>query len=210
MILGYNNPNAIRKKACSLFHKGLNKEVLIKTSKELIEENGMSAFSMRALAEKLGVKTASLYAHIKSMDALFTEVGLSALNDQKTAQLAAIEGKDGDAAVFALAESYRTFAKNHAALYQFIMQMPMSKDETLQTAAVMTAEPSLQVLQGCSISGERRMHWQRVLRGVMHGFVSQEASGYFSHYPVDLEESYRLAIQCVIDGLHKEAAQNER
>ena len=28
--------------------------------------------------------------------------------------------------------------------------------------------------------------------GVMHGFVSQEASGYFSHYPVDLEESYRL------------------
>ena len=28
------------------------------------------------------------------------------------------------------------------------------------------------------IGEERRMHWQRVLRGVMHGFVSQEASGY--------------------------------
>ena len=165
---------------------------------------------MRALAEKLGVKTASLYAHVASMDALFTEVGLSALHDQKVAQLAAIEGKDGDAAVFALAESYRTFAKAHAALYQLIMQMPMGKDETLRAAAAMTAEPSMQVLQGYSIGEERRMHWQRVLRGVMHGFVSQEASGYFSHYPVDLEESYRLAIQCVIDGLHKEAAQNER
>lgn len=46
--------------------------------------------------------------------------------------------------------------------------------------------------------------------GVMHCFVSQEASGYFSHYPVDLEESYRLAIGCVIDGLHKEAEQHER
>ena len=59
----------------------------------------MSAFSMRALAEKLGVNTASLYAHIKSMDALFTQVGLSALNDQKAAQLAAIQGKTGDSAV---------------------------------------------------------------------------------------------------------------
>ena len=210
MILGYNNPNVIRKKACHLFHKGLNKEVLIEASKELIEENGVAAFSMRALAEKLGVKTASLYAHVASIDALFTEVGLSALNDQKIAQLVAIEGKEGDAAVFALADSYRAFAKAHAALYQLIMQMPMGKDETLRIAASMTAEPSMQVLQGYPIDEERRMHWQRVLRGVMHGFVSQEASGYFSHYPVDLEESYRLAIQCVVDGLHKEAAQNER
>ena len=54
------------------------------------------------------------------------------------------------------------------------------------------------------------MHWQRILRGVMHGFVSQEAAGYFSHFPVNLEESYHLAIQCVIDGLNKEATANER
>lgn len=193
-----------------MFHKGLNKEALIEVSKELIEEKGMAAFSMRALAERLGVKTASLYAHIESMDALFTEVGLSALNDQRSAQLAAIEGKDGDATVFALAESYRAFAKAHAALYQLIMQMPMGKDEMLRTAAAMTAEPSMRVLQSYPIGEERKMHWQRVLRGVMHGFVSQEASGYFSHYPVDLEESYRLAIRCVIDGLHKEVAQDER
>lgn len=193
-----------------MFHKGLSKKAVVEASKELIEENGIAAFSMRALAEKLGVKTASLYAHVASMDALFTEVGLSALHDQKAAQLAAIEGKDGDAAILALAESYRAFAKAHAALYQLIMQMPMGKDETLRSAAAMTAEPSMQVLQGYSIGEERRMHWQRVLRGVMHGFVPQEASGYFAHYPVDLEESYRLAVQCVIDGLHKEAARNER
>lgn len=141
------------------------------------------------------------------MDALFTEIGLSALRDQKAAQLAAIEGKDGDAAVFALAESYRTFVKAHAALYQRIMQ---GRDETLRAAAAMTAEPSMQILRGYPITEERRMHWQRVLRGMMHGFVSQEASGYFSHYPVDLEESYRLAIQCVIAGLPREAEQNER
>lgn len=142
-----------------MFHKGLNKEVLIEVSKELIEENGIAAFSMRALAERLGVKTASLYAHIESMDVLFTEVGLSALNDQKAAQLAAIEGKDGDAAVFALAERYRTFAKAHAALYQLIMQMPMGRNETLRAAAAMTAEPSMQVLRSYPIPDDRRMHW---------------------------------------------------
>ena len=107
-----------RKKGYRLFHKGLTKEILIETSKEILDEGGSAAFSMRALAEKLGVKTASLYTHIESMETLFTEVGLSVLNDQKDAQLTAIQGKTGDAAVFALAESYRIFARSHAALYQ--------------------------------------------------------------------------------------------
>ena len=193
-----------------MFHKGLTKEILIETAKEIMDESGSAAFSMRALAEKLGVKTASLYTHIESMEALFTEVGLSALNDQKEAQLTAIQGKSGDVAVFALAESYRVFAKAHAALYQLIMQMPMGQDETLKAAAAMTAEPSMLVLQAYPMPEERQMHWQRVLRGVMHGFVSQEAAGYFSHYPVEPDESYRLAIQCVVDGLHREVSSDGR
>lgn len=192
-----------------MFHKGLNKQIIIEAAKDLIEEIGFAEFSMRTLAEKLGVKTASLYTHIASMDVLVTEVGLSALNAQKTAQLAAVDGKENDAAVSALAESYREFAKEHAELYKLIMQMPTGKDETLQTAAAMIAEPSMRVLRGYPLSEERRMHWQRVLRGVMHGFVSQEASGYFSHYPVNPEESYRTAVRCVIDGLHREVLQNE-
>ncbi len=47
-----------------------------------------------------------------------------------------------------------------------------------------------------------------VLRGLMHGFISEEQAGYFSHYPVPVNESYTLAIHCVIDGLHKEEGEN--
>ncbi|MDO4386788.1 MAG: TetR/AcrR family transcriptional regulator [Clostridia bacterium] len=206
---GYNKPNTVRKEDGAMFHKGLSREALVDAAKRLVEESGAAAFSMRTLAEKLGVKAASLYAHIESMDALFTEVGLSALNDQKAAQLCAVQGKSRDQAVMALADSYRAFAKEHSELYRLIMQMPMGTNEALKTAAAMTAEPAMRVLADYRIREERRMHWQRVLRGVMHGFVSQEAAGYFSHYPVELEESYHLAVQCIIDGLHGEEASNE-
>ena len=207
--LGYNVPNGVRKKGDGMVRKGLSREVLVDAAKELIEESGVAAFSMRALAERLGVKAASLYAHIESMEVLFTEVGLSALNDQKAAQFSAIQGKVRDETVFALADSYRAFAKAHAELYRLIMQMPMGTNEALKAAAVMTTEPVMQVLARYRIDEERRMHWQRVLRGIMHGFVSQEAAGYFSHYLIDLEESYHLAVQCVINGLHEEEASNE-
>lgn len=185
-----------------MFHKGLNKEMLVEAAKHLIEEQGYASFSMRLLADKLGVKTASLYTHIESMDALITEIGLSALKEQKNFQLSAIEGKHRDDAISSLAYACRQFAKEHRELYKLIMQMPIGSNETLKNAAEAVTEPAMQVLSEYEISVEQKMHWQRVLRGITHGFISQEEYGYFSHYPVDVESSYQLAIQCLLDGLH--------
>lgn len=187
-----------------MFHKGLNKEIIIDTAKELIEQDGFQAFSMRRLAEKLNIKAASLYTHIESIEMLFTEVGLAALQDQKECLLGAVGEKHRDAAVKAVAESYRQFASEHIELYRLIMQMPLGNNETLKEAAAVTAEPFMKVLNDYNISGSRKMHWQRVLRGIMHGFISEERSGYFSHYPVSVNESYNIAVDCAIDGLHKE------
>ena len=164
---------------------------------------------MRRLAEKLSVKTASLYAHVESMDALFTEIGLSALREQRDCLLNAIGGQDGDAAVTALAESYRRFAAEHAELYKIIMQMPSGNDAVLKEAAAMIAEPFMRVLADYRLTEEQKMHWQRALRGLMHGFVSEEQAGYFSHYPVSAEESYQIAVRCMIDGLHKAAGETD-
>lgn len=187
-----------------MFHKGLNKEIVVDAAKNLIEEKGIHDFSMRLLAEKLEVKTASLYTHIESMEKLFTEVGLSALEEQRDFLMHSIGENSGDDAVFALAESYRRFAAEHTELYRLIMQMPCGDDAVLKEAAAMTVEPFMLVLGSYEISEKQKMHWQRVLRGVMHGFVSEEQSGYFSHYPVAVNESCRMAVQCVIDGLHRE------
>lgn len=191
-----------------MFHKGLNKEIIISTAKELIEENGFGGFSMRKLAERLEVKTASLYTHIESMESLFTEVGLSALKQQRDCLLESIGEKHGNSAVSALAEGYRLFALEHTELYKLIMQMPSGNDEVLKEAAAMTAEPFMRVLCDYDLSEECRMHRQRLLRAMMHGFVSEELAGYFSHYPVSVEESYKKAIACVTDGLHKEEGEN--
>ena len=191
-----------------MFHKGLNKEIIINTAKELIEREGFPAFSMRKLAEKLNVKTASMYAHIESMEALFTEIGLSALREQRDCLLNTIGEKHGDAAVMALAKGYRCFAAEHAELYRLIMQMPSGDDAVLKEAAAMTAEPFMRVLSDYELSEEQRMHWQRVLRGLMHGFVSEEQAGYFSHYQVSVEESYQIAVRCMTDGLHKEEGES--
>lgn len=192
-----------------MFHKGLDRKQITEATKTLIEECGYDQFSMRQLAEKLGIKTASLYAHVESMESLLTEVGLLALQEQKDCQLAAIAGKCRDEAVIALSDGYRRFAKGHRELYHFIMKMPIGEEEALRQAAAAVAEPAMQVLADYKLTDGQKMHWQRILRGMMHGFISEEENGYFSHYPVDVEESYHIAVRCLIDGLHAEEAKGD-
>lgn len=54
----------------------------------------------------------------------------------------------------------------------------------------------LKVLSDYDMEKSAKMHWQRVLRNIMHGFISQEKADFFSHYNVDADESYHVAFFC--------------
>ena len=183
--------------------QGLNRDSVVEASVRLVEEKGYAAFSMGELAKRLNVKTASLYNHVESLDALFTEVGLAAVSQMVASETQAIEGKKRNDALFAIAAAYRAFAKDHNELYRVIMSLQKSKNEILEKAAGQITEPIMEVISSYGLSRTEQMHWQRILRSMMHGFVAHEEAGGFSHFPVDKNESYQMAIQCVADGLQK-------
>ncbi|HJA94456.1 MAG TPA: TetR/AcrR family transcriptional regulator [Candidatus Eisenbergiella merdipullorum] len=183
--------------------QGLGKERIVQEAVELIEENGLAGFSMGELARSLNVKTASLYNHVESMDHLLEEVGFFSVSMLVDAESQAIAEKKGDAALFALAEALRTFAREHYQLYRVIMGFARQENRMLDKGAEKIIKPILRVLSDYGLSEEQQIHWQRVLRGIMYGFAAHEQAGGFSHYPADVDESYRIAIQCVVDGLHR-------
>lgn len=185
---------------------GLSKEKVVEAAAALIEQSGTAEFSMRALADSLQVKTASLYNHVESMGALMVGVCAYALQMQRDQEMEAIAGKHDQEAIFALANAYRTFAKDHRELYRLIINTAASGGEQLGGISQCIVEPFMTVLAHTALSNEEKYHWQRVLRGIIHGFVSQEDAGFFSHLPADVDESFRTAIQCYLDGL----AQAER
>lgn len=185
-----------------MYHKGLTKGIILQNAIKIIEDTGIKGFTMKLLADTLGVKTASLYKHYDNLDALITEVGLYALNTQHTKMMQAIGRKERDEAVIALAQAYRKFAKKHHALYALIMEIPTSENEILQTAVSMVTEPVVKVLKPFSLEENRMKHLQRVFRAILHGFINQERAGYFTYFTVDIEESYNLAILVFLEGVH--------
>lgn len=180
---------------------GLSKERVVEAAVALIEQFGIADFSMRALAEALNIKTSSLYNHVENMEALMIEVSAYALQMQREIELNVIQDKTKEEGIMALANAYRQFAKEHKELYWLIMNTAATGGEQLVGISQCIVEPFLKVLEYTTLIETEKIHWQRVLRGIVHGFISQEDMGFFSHLPVNIDESFQIAIQCYIDGL---------
>ena len=184
--------------------KRINKDIILTKAIEIIEKNKSSSISMRELAEALGIKTPSLYNHVKSMNELLADISHYAAAELKQIQLVAINGKQQDDALFALAAAYRRFAKEHMGLYKVTLSLPSLQGDILRQTTAEVATPIFQILSQYELCEEQSIHWQRILRSIIHGFLSQEEAGFFQHYPVDVEISYQTAIRCFLHGLHAE------
>lgn len=187
---------------------GLSKEKVVDAAIILIEHSGMAAFSMRSLADSLQIKTASLYNHVENMESLMIAVCARALQMQRDMEIDAIKEKDRGEAIFALANAYRTFASEHKELYRLIIHTAVASGDQLNEISQCIVEPFMVVLAHTTLKDEEKYHWQRVLRGIVHGFISQEDAGFFSHLPADVNKSFQTAIQCYMDGLEQAEKRN--
>lgn len=184
-----------------MVRKGLSKEKIIEAAAKLIEEKGYKFFSVRELAARLDIKAATLYYYVTNIDELSREVGLKAIAEMKDMQEEAICGKERGRALLDLAIAYRNFARRRPYLYQVVMSLPDMEKSQLVDNAGDIIQPLMRVLTMYKVSAEDRMHYQRILRSVMHGFAALESAGYFAHFPVDTEASYHLAIADIISAL---------
>lgn len=185
--------------------KGLSKELIVAEAIACIESTGQPGVSLHELARRLGVKTPSLYNHIKNTKELQYEVFRYAIEKFVANQKAATLDKRKDEAVKAFAEAYHTFAVENKGLYRLIMSIPSEDDDRAKELAIPLLETVVEILSDYGLLEETIAHWQRVFRAILHGFISEEELGYFYYYrSIDLRKSREIAVQCFLNGLHAE------
>lgn len=190
--------------------KGLSKEIIIAEAVSYIANTGQPTISMHELARRLGIKTPSLYNHIKNTRELRHEVFRYAIDQFVANQKAAIQGKQKDEAVKAFAEAYHSFATENKGLYRLIMAIPSEEDDQAKEMAIPLLSTVVEMLSDYGLAEESIAHWQRVFRAILHGFISEEDLGYFYYYTsTDLKKSREIAVQCFLDGLHAELRNEE-
>ena len=173
---------------------GLNETVVVDAAAELVNETGPGALSIAALAQRLQVKSPSLYNHINGLDGLQQKLALRGLQQLTAVMQASVMGRAGYEALVALAQAYRQFAKTQPGLYAFTLRSTEQDTPEMKAAGRAGVEVVLAVFRGYGLEGDAALHATRCLRSALHGFVSLEAGGGFG-LPLDLDVSFEHLLQ---------------
>lgn len=179
---------------------GLDRRVIVGEAAVLADARGLDFVTMANLAARLNVRVPSLYNHIECADELQRELTLFAMRGLADATARAAIGKNSAAGLLAIANAYRTFAKEHPGLYAATLRRPRAGDNEM--VAVMTGFLDVLglVLEPFKFKGDRLIHVMRGFRSIVHGFVSLEAAQGFG-FPQSTDESFEFILRLFVSGL---------
>ncbi|MGW1762781.1 TetR/AcrR family transcriptional regulator [Streptomyces sp. NPDC002073] len=175
---------------------GLTTERVVEAAAELADEIGFDRITVSALARGFGVKDASLYAHVRSLQDLRTRVATGSATAFADRIGAALAGRSGRDALAAFADAYRDFALRHPGRYAATqLRLP---PETLAASPGHTrlVELTYALFLGYDLAEPDRTDAVRLVRSTLHGFTSLEAAGGFGH-PRDPQASWGRAIEAL-------------
>lgn len=183
--------------------RGLDTQTILNAASELAEQKGIENVSLLQVAEKLGVKSPSLYNHFSGFQELSLGIAKLAINRLDDAVRNAAVGRSKDDALMAIALAYREFAKENPELYKAILRFPDYKDNSIKEAGHAVVRILYQVMESYRYSKEEIIHFVRGFRSALHGFVSLEEAGFFQDTEVNVDESYEQLVLRLILTLNK-------
>lgn len=173
---------------------GLHPEAVVTAAAALADEVGFAELTMGGLAERVGVRTPSLYKHVSSQDDLHRRIAALALTEVADAIGAAIQGRSGRDALTAAAHAMRDFVLAHPGRYAATIGITATgPDDPIAVAEARGMGSFTAVLRGYDVPPADTTHALRALRSTLHGFATLQATGGFQ-WATDVDESFSWLI----------------
>lgn len=181
---------------------GLDLPQIVQTAALLADTEGVEAVTLATVAQRLGVKSPSLYNHVNGLPALRSHLVLYGLTRLNEAIAGSAGGQHGKAAIKNIANAYLSFARQHPGLYSLTLRSSSHEQEEHVKLGEVLVGRLVAVFQPYSLTQEEGIHAVRGLRSLLHGFASIESEGGFG-MAVEVNESFSFALDRFLAGLEQ-------
>jgi AcrR family transcriptional regulator len=183
-----------------------SREAIVEAARALLEEGGLDAVVMSAVAERVGVRGPSLYKHVADRSALIRAVGDVVTADLRSTLDRAMSTGDPAADLRALAIAYRAFVRANPNGYGLLFA---HLEPELQPDASVVADLGRPIVAAVARllgeDGPDPLEAGRTLVAWAHGFVSMELAGGF-RLGGDLDAAYATGIDLILAGISGSAS----
>jgi AcrR family transcriptional regulator len=178
---------------------GLTTDAVIDLALALVDEKGLDALSLAAVADRAGVATPSLYKHVGSLAELRDLMAERIIRQVTDVFGGAAMGRSRDDAVTALMRAYRAYVLANPGRYALIPLDPLRRDDLAEASADLL-NVFVAVMRGYGLDDEQSTHAIRRMRATVHGFADIEARGGFGQ-PENIDTTYEGAIAMFLKSL---------
>jgi len=191
----------------SSYHHGDLRRVLLDASLALVNEQGVSALSLREVARKAGVSHNAPYHHFPDKGSVLAAIaleGLGLLTEQMVTSVAAA-GADPKARLEACGLAYVRFALSHAAHFRVMFRPELAcleDDPVMREASSKPFEQVVMAVMACQAAGLMPagdpMPWVLTCWSAVHGLASLWLDGPLSQDPKGFGKSPEKLAEIVV------------
>ena len=184
---------------------GLTTQDVAAAAAGLADEIGYANLTMGALADRLGVRSPSLYKHVDGLADLQHRVATLAMTELGEVIRDAVQGQAERDALAAMMIAMRAYVTAHPGRYAATVGAEFEgPDDPLLRASTRVIDSIAAVLAGYGIGAGEMTHAIRAIRSTMHGFAMLEVSRGFQ-WDADPDESFGWMISFIDRGLRSQA-----
>lgn len=184
---------------------GLGLDDVVAAAAEIADAAGLDRVTLASVAERLGVRSPSLYAHVDGLEDLRRLLALRAAQQMGAVLAGAAADRTGLHALRSIAHAYRRFAQDHPGLYAAAQRaVRPGEDDELYRALDEPVLPAVRALAEAGVGEGERIHLARGLRSALHGFVALEQGGGFG-MPESVDESFSRLVDLLLSGVRAAA-----
>lgn len=158
----------------------VSKKMIIQTASDIADKNGLNSVSLKTVADKLNIKTPSLYNHIKSLAELLREVAHNGMRVMNERMSKVAIGKTGIEAIQLIFIEYLNYMIEHPGIYETIQWAGWNGTE--ETSIIFNDYLSLLtiLIQSCNLNEDKTTEILNMLTGIIHGYTTLQLKNAFS------------------------------
>ncbi|MFE2376471.1 TetR/AcrR family transcriptional regulator [Streptomyces sp. NPDC059398] len=161
------------------YHHGDLRAACLRAARELLEEDGSSALSMRAVARRAGVSPTAPYRHFPEREALVSAVAAEGYRELTEHLAAAHSAPTTPEELAAVAVAYVRFAVDHPALFRAMFAEPCDPGNEERAAATATLSEYVRAIVRRTFPGvDPEALWTSVW-ALVHGLAFLHLDGKF-------------------------------
>ncbi|GAA1960923.1 TetR/AcrR family transcriptional regulator [Kitasatospora viridis] len=181
------------------YHHGDLRTACLRAARELLEEDGSAALSLRAVARRAGASATAPYRHFADRDALVSAVAAQGYRELAEHLTAAHPAPRAPEDLAAVAAAYVRFAIDRPALFRVMFAEPCDPANAERAAATAAMWEYVGAIVHATFPGADREAMSTAVWGLVHGLAFLHLDGKLDTTgPATPEQRVQAAVQALL------------